>query len=298
MVTVPLLLALVGGMQDQATGPDSVALTREFCWDYCHNYRILLTRTGRVSFRAMEGNRIEFTASDTVPTGSWGRLAWQVGESRVLFLPERIPGDSVLCPDQATDWGTASVTVYAGIVTKRVEDDNGCFVHGHSPHDRLLPLRALESAIDDIAGVGRWLPTGDDPDARFGFPAQTILRVIAAQYPRQPRDSSTWFVRGEDTPSAQFAQLTGHRVDREIHAKVTCPSTEHPSGDRIGHVLMVRWSWKNSDSVHVFIETSCSEPPENRRLPGRQQGSYGSQEYILTRRGDRWLAKAGQVVAT
>jgi len=137
---------------------DSVVLERSPCFGPCPVYRLVLTGTGGVRFSAPPAVGGERTGTGSVAPAAVARLLAHAERVGFFGLPGRTAEDSALCPLRATDHPTVTVAVYQGGVAKQVEDYTGCYV-STDPRRLAAPLeglRALEAAIDSVAGVDRW----------------------------------------------------------------------------------------------------------------------------------------------
>ena len=143
---------------------DSIALERGKCFRRCPVYRVLLSATGEVRFysTAPGDSGAGPKAVATVAPEAIARLARQADAAGFFALPADIMRDQTLCRIVATDHPTVVLTIYRPTGAKRVADNLGCFTGPqNSPAARtaLPPLRALQEAVDSVAGTRtRWSP--------------------------------------------------------------------------------------------------------------------------------------------
>jgi hypothetical protein len=131
-----------------ATG--SVSLERGPCFGTCPVYKVTLDRSGAVRF---EGRR--FVADTGLSTGtaspaSVDSLFAELQAAGYFGFADSYRMGQPGCERYATDLPTVITEVRLGDRTKRVEHDRGCA-------DAPAALSVLESRIDEVAGVGRWV---------------------------------------------------------------------------------------------------------------------------------------------
>lgn len=131
-----------------ATG--SVSLERGPCFGTCPVYKVTVDRSGAVRF---EGRR--FVADTGVSTGtassaSVDSLFAELEASGYFSFADSYRMGQPGCERYATDLPTVITEVRLGDRTKRIEHDRGCA-------DAPAALSVLESRIDEVAGVGRWV---------------------------------------------------------------------------------------------------------------------------------------------
>lgn len=140
-----------------ASRADSLSLERTVCYGTCPAYRLVLTRTGRLSFvgtHPKDSTRV----TNTLSVDSIKAIWWELDATRVLTFPAKIRDDATLCPDVATDHPTVILTLYLESGIHRVEDYHGCFLRSdHTFAGRLVALRSLEDMIDRRANTSRWV---------------------------------------------------------------------------------------------------------------------------------------------
>jgi Domain of unknown function (DUF6438) len=131
-----------------ATG--SVSLERGPCFGTCPVYKVTVDRSGAVRF---EGRR--FVADTGVSTGtaslaSVDSLFAELEGAGYFGFADSYRMGQPGCERYATDLPTVITEVRLGDRAKRVEHDRGCA-------DAPAALSVLESRIDAVAGVGRWV---------------------------------------------------------------------------------------------------------------------------------------------
>ncbi len=133
--------------------PDStvrIALERGPCFGTCPVYKVTLQGSGAVLF---EGQR--FVADSglhtaTVPPARVDSLVAELVAGGYFDLADRYRAGEPGCERYATDLPSVVTEVRAGGREKRIEHDRGC---AGAP----AALSALESRIDSVAGVARWI---------------------------------------------------------------------------------------------------------------------------------------------
>jgi hypothetical protein len=163
---VPLLLlacAAPGAKQDADTGTstaatDSIVLERSICFGTCPAYRLRLSADGEIRFESRNpGDKIG-AAIDTVSPVTLSSLVSRARSIGFFDLPQKIMGDSVLCPISRTDAPTAVVAIFTKDGATRVDDYYGC---GERVGNKILPalarLRAFENEIDSVLQSSRWV---------------------------------------------------------------------------------------------------------------------------------------------
>jgi hypothetical protein len=151
-----VLIVLAAGCQPAhsaapgaASAPDSIVLERGPCFGSCPTYRLTLARSGAVRFVSSSRGDVGREERGSVTPAQY---QWLVSEAeRIGFdrLPDNIR-ESRYCERMATDHPSADVSIFRGATVKTVRDYLGC-------HDGPPELRALESAIDSVAGSSRWV---------------------------------------------------------------------------------------------------------------------------------------------
>ena len=135
-----------------AHGPDAgtISLERGPCFGTCPVYKVTLDRSGAVRF---EGRR--FVADTGLSTGSVAparvdSLLAELEAAGYFGLADVYRMGEPACERYATDLPTVITEVRLGERVKRVEHDRGCA-------DAPEVLSRLESRIDEVAGVGKWI---------------------------------------------------------------------------------------------------------------------------------------------
>ena len=129
---------------------DSLTLERSHCFGTCPAYRLRVARSGSVLFVSRNADDSGRTATDSVSAQTYIQLLNRAQEGQLLDLPDRIEGDPRFCAVRATDFPTATVTIFMPGLIKRVEDDHGC---AWTP----AALRDFERAVDQVLGSERWV---------------------------------------------------------------------------------------------------------------------------------------------
>lgn len=125
---------------------DSLVLARGACYGICETYEVVVRRDGTATvWRKSVASRV-----NVAPDEARGLLTSGVGAG-LLTLPSRIQADSALCPLQASDHSTITLTAYAGARINRVEHYTGCYAdHELRVAARLERLVILERRVDAL----------------------------------------------------------------------------------------------------------------------------------------------------
>ena len=127
-----------------------ITLERGPCFGTCPVYSVTLEGSGAVLF---EGRRfVPDTGISTgrVPPARIDSLVAELTGGGYFDFGDRYAAGEPGCERYATDLPTVITEVHAGGRSKRIEHDHGCM---EAPR----ALTALESRIDSVAGVARWL---------------------------------------------------------------------------------------------------------------------------------------------
>lgn len=159
-LTVPLLLGLtlaacsVVGCAARPASPtrsggaalDSLILDRGACYGTCDIYQIVVRRDGPTVVR-----RKDATVGENVAVSDARGVLVSAVDAGVLTLPDRIRSDSTLCPLEASDHSTITLSAFSGPRVHRVEHYTGCYAD-HELHvtPRLERLVLLERRIDAL----------------------------------------------------------------------------------------------------------------------------------------------------
>ena len=133
-----------------STEMESVTLERGPCFGTCPVYTVTLDRAGNVRF---EGRRFVVNtgvATATVARAQVDSLFAELETIRYFDLADSYRTGDPGCERYATDLPTVITEVRASGRTKRVEHDRGCA-------DAPATLSAIETRIDEVAGVRRWI---------------------------------------------------------------------------------------------------------------------------------------------
>ncbi|HEY4306750.1 MAG TPA: hypothetical protein VGM82_19930 [Gemmatimonadaceae bacterium] len=131
---------------------DSLLVDRGACYGTCDTYQIVVRRDGPTTVRRKS---VEFRPKVSLDEAR--RLLASATAAGVLTLPARTRGDSTLCPLEASDHSTITLTAFVGSRTNRVEHYTGCYVdHDLRVAPRLERLILLERRIDaDVSSTAR-----------------------------------------------------------------------------------------------------------------------------------------------
>jgi hypothetical protein len=128
---------------------DTVSLERGPCFGTCPVYRVTLDRAGNVRFEGRRFVADSGISTATVPREQAESLFVELETAGYFDLADSYRSGDPACTRYATDLPTVITEVHLGGRTKRVEHDRGCA-------DAPAALSALETRIDEVAGVGRW----------------------------------------------------------------------------------------------------------------------------------------------
>lgn len=140
------------------SAPDSIVLERSMCFGTCPAYRLRLSASGEIRFDSRDPGDKRGAAIDTVTPVTLASLVSKARSIGFFDLPQKILGDSVLCPIARTDAPTAIVAIFTKDGTKRVDDYYGCVEPvEHKALPPIQRLRAFESEIDSVLESSRWV---------------------------------------------------------------------------------------------------------------------------------------------
>ncbi len=140
----------------QAGGADSLVLERSACFGSCPAYRLSVTRAGVVAFASRNHDDSTRAAGEVAPA-AFAALVEQARRAGFHALPARLRGDAAFCPSYRTDAPTVRLAIHGPGTTHAVEDYHGCVAPAGDPAAAsLAALRALERAVDSVAGADRW----------------------------------------------------------------------------------------------------------------------------------------------
>jgi hypothetical protein len=124
---------------------DSLVLDRGACYGTCETYQFVLRQTGSTVVKKSVESRAKLTPDESQ------RLLISASDAGVLTLPSLILSDITLCPLEASDHSTITLTAYAGARVRRVEHYTGCYIdHELRVAPRLERLVILERRIDAL----------------------------------------------------------------------------------------------------------------------------------------------------
>ena len=159
-LAVVILAAMASAAEAQrsaAPAADSLVLVRTPCFGTCPAYRLSLTSAGEITFAPLNLGELR-QARDTVGRATLATLVQRAESIGFFALPERLTGDATLCPIVATDHPTVILTIFRAGRARMVEDYTGCFIDtDHGAVDAVMPLRALEAAVDSATYSHRWV---------------------------------------------------------------------------------------------------------------------------------------------
>jgi hypothetical protein len=126
---------------------DSIVLERTPCFGTCPVYRVRIARSGEVLYQSRAPRDTTRTLT-SIPREDADPLFERADILRFDALPDTIARVPVYCRDPATDFPTATTTIFVGSASKHVVDYQGC---DWAP----VGLRRLEAMIDSVAGTER-----------------------------------------------------------------------------------------------------------------------------------------------
>ena len=129
---------------------DSIALERTGCFGACGAYRLVITKSGSVRFASRTPGDTGRTETRQIHPARFESLMYSAISTHFMVLPSEIKKGEARCGPSATDFPSATVTLYAGRETKSVEDYLGC-------HWAPSALREFEREIDQVAKSDEWV---------------------------------------------------------------------------------------------------------------------------------------------
>ena len=145
-----------------APGPaasDSIVLERTPCFGACPTYVLTITGSALATFDGT-GRLRGRHGVDTLAAGAVDALFSRIDSAHTWELAEHYtPGHPAQCSRYATDMPGAVLTIRRGTRRKQIEHYYGC---AEAP----AVLRDIESAVDSVAGVDRWITAGSDLEPR------------------------------------------------------------------------------------------------------------------------------------
>ncbi|MEO6058146.1 MAG: DUF6438 domain-containing protein [Gemmatimonadales bacterium] len=139
-----------GPSRNAAAADRSVSLERGPCFGTCPVYLVTVDGAGNVRFEGRRFVADTGISTGTVPRARLDSLFAEVDASGYFTLADRYGAGEPGCERYATDLPTITTEVRLGDRVKRVEHDRGCA-------DVPEMLSALETRIDAVADVGRWI---------------------------------------------------------------------------------------------------------------------------------------------
>ena len=130
--------------------PESVALERGPCFGTCPVYAVTLGRDGSVRFEGRRFIADTGVATGTVPPARVDSLFTELQSAGYFDFADSYRSGDAVCRRYATDLPTVITEVRLGGRVKRIEHDRGCA-------DAPATLSAIETRIDEVAGVRRWI---------------------------------------------------------------------------------------------------------------------------------------------
>lgn len=129
---------------------ESVSLERGPCFGTCPVYRVTVDRAGNVRFDGRRFVADTGLTTASVPREAVDNLFAELEASGYFDLADSYRSGDPGCARYATDLPTVITEVRVGGRSKRIEHDRGCA-------DAPAALSALETRIDEVAGVRRWI---------------------------------------------------------------------------------------------------------------------------------------------
>lgn len=138
---------------------DSVVLERSLCFGTCPAYRLRISDQGEVHFQSRNRGDTSRTATDTIDVREYRSLLYEADRIGFNAFPSNVISSSELCPVQATDHPTITLSIFRTRGVKRIEYYTGCYTAGepHRPVPELLPLKTLAASVDSVARAARWI---------------------------------------------------------------------------------------------------------------------------------------------
>ena len=142
-----------------AARADSLVLERTVCFGMCPAYRLSVRADGRTMFATRTPSGSAGVVTDSVTPAQFVWLVQRAGRIGLAQLPPVIADDRTLCPVQATDHPTVTVSLF-GDSTVTVVDYRGCYAGTDlSVAVPLAQLRHFEMQIDSVTRSQRWTNT-------------------------------------------------------------------------------------------------------------------------------------------
>lgn len=132
--------------------PDTlVKMERTVCFGTCPAYEVLIFKNGRVEFTGKEFVAHEGSAEGEIPRGNIDALIERIQESSFMKLPSKPD-----CESRMTDHPSVFLTIKIDNQRNSVTHYHGC--KGFEYEDKLYDL---ETSIDSLAGVKKWVEGGN-----------------------------------------------------------------------------------------------------------------------------------------
>ena len=127
-----------------------ITLERGPCFGTCPVYAVTLEGSGAVLFEGRRFVADTGVSTATVPRADVDSLVKDLVAGGYFEFADQYRAGEPGCERYATDLPSVTTEVRAGGRTKRIEHDHGCM-------EAPAALSALESRIDQVAGVARWI---------------------------------------------------------------------------------------------------------------------------------------------
>ena len=128
-----------------------ITIERTPCFGTCPVYTLSLTGEGVVTFNGVRFTRTTGQAMDTVPADSVAALLREIQGAGYFSMKDNYtPSQPDACGMHHTDAPSVTTSVKTDTQSKQIVNYHGC--SGAPP-----ALRAVEDAIDRVAGTKQWL---------------------------------------------------------------------------------------------------------------------------------------------
>jgi hypothetical protein len=127
-----------------------IALERGPCFGSCPVYTVTLEGSGAVLFVGRRFVADTGVSTATIPRARVDSLVAELAAGGYFDLADRYRAGEPGCERYATDLPSVTTEVRAGGRAKRIEHDHGCM-------EAPASLTALETRIDEVTAVARWI---------------------------------------------------------------------------------------------------------------------------------------------
>ena len=129
----------------------AITIERTPCFGTCPVYTLSLTGEGVVTFNGVRFTRVTGQAMDTVPVDSVAALLGEIRKNGYFSMKDSYtPSQPDACGLHHTDAPSVTTSVKTDTESKQIVNYHGC---SGAP----ASLRAVEDAIDRVAGTKQWL---------------------------------------------------------------------------------------------------------------------------------------------